>query len=125
MVIKNVVSYLEAKVLQEIDAGTHTLFIGEIVDTDVLSEKVCMTYDYYHQVKRGTTPTTAPVHVEEKEGGSKMPKYECTVCGYVYDPEVGDQDGNIAPGTPFEDLPDDWVCPVCGASKGDFEKVED
>lgn len=52
-----------------------------------------------------------------------MDKYECMVCGYVYDPEEGDPDGGIEPGTPFEDLPDDWVCPVCGASKDDFEKV--
>ena len=48
MVIENAVSYLEVKVLQEIDVGTRTIFIGEIVDADVLSEKVCMTYDYYH-----------------------------------------------------------------------------
>ena len=54
-----------------------------------------------------------------------MAKYECTVCCYVYDPEAGDPDGNVAPGTPFEELPDSWVCPVCGASKSDFEEVED
>lgn len=54
-----------------------------------------------------------------------MDKYECTVCGYIYDPELGDSEGNIPPGTPFSDLPDDWVCPVCGAPKSDFEKVED
>ena len=52
-----------------------------------------------------------------------MAKYECTVCGYVYDPAAGDPDGNIPPGTAFEDLPDSWVCPVCGAAKSDFEKV--
>jgi rubredoxin len=51
-------------------------------------------------------------------------KYRCTICGYVYDPAVGDPDGGIAPGTPFEQIPDDWVCPVCGASKADFEPVE-
>ena len=54
-----------------------------------------------------------------------MAKYECTVCGYIYDPVLGDPEGDIAPGTPFEDLPDDWVCPVCGAGKSDFEKIED
>jgi len=53
-----------------------------------------------------------------------MDKYECTVCGYVYNPELGDSDGNIPPGTPFEKLPDDWMCPICGAPKSDFEKVE-
>ncbi|MGD9143347.1 MAG: rubredoxin [Dehalococcoidia bacterium] len=54
-----------------------------------------------------------------------MDKYECNVCGYVYDPEQGDSEGNIPPGTPFENLPDDWVCPICGAPKSDFSKVED
>ncbi len=52
-----------------------------------------------------------------------MDKWKCTVCGYVYNPEEGDADGGIAPNTPFEDIPDDWVCPVCGASKDQFEKV--
>jgi rubredoxin len=54
-----------------------------------------------------------------------MEKWVCTVCGYVYDPAKGDPDGGIAPGTPFEKLPADWVCPVCGASKEDFEKSSD
>jgi len=52
-----------------------------------------------------------------------MSKYECTVCGYIYNPEDGDPDNGIAPGTAFEALPDDWVCPVCGAAKDQFEKV--
>jgi len=51
-----------------------------------------------------------------------MDKYVCSVCGYVYDPGQGDPDNGVAPGTKFEDLPDDWECPVCGASKDDFEK---
>jgi rubredoxin len=52
-----------------------------------------------------------------------MEKWKCAVCGYVYNPEDGDPDGGIAPGTKFEDIPDDWVCPVCGAGKEEFEKV--
>lgn len=51
-----------------------------------------------------------------------MDRYVCQVCGYVYDPEQGDPDSGIEPGTSFENLPDDWVCPVCGAGKDDFEK---
>jgi len=51
-----------------------------------------------------------------------MDKYVCSICGYVYDPQQGDPDNGIAPGTKFEDLPDSWECPVCGASKDDFEK---
>ena len=54
-----------------------------------------------------------------------MKKYVCVVCGWVYDPEVGDPEGRIAPGTAFEDIPDDWVCPLCGVGKDDFEVQED
>jgi rubredoxin len=103
--------------------GTHTIFIGELVGADVVSEGEPMTYAYYHQVKRGTTPRSAPSYIAEKEAKPEMVEYQCTVCGYVYDPEKGDPDGGIAPGTPFEAIPDSWVCPVCGASKGQFEKV--
>jgi len=49
-------------------------------------------------------------------------KYVCNVCGYVYDPAIGDDDNDIAPGTLFEDLPDDWVCPLCGVEKDQFEE---
>jgi len=48
-------------------------------------------------------------------------KYVCSICGYIYDPDLGDKDGDIPPGTAFEDLPDDWTCPRCGASKSEFE----
>jgi len=51
-------------------------------------------------------------------------KYECTICGYVYDPAVGDPDNDIPPGISFEDLPDDWVCPICGAAKDEFAEAE-
>jgi rubredoxin len=49
----------------------------------------------------------------------------CTSCGFIYDPEEGDPDGGIPPGTPFEQIPDDWFCPVCGARKADFEPYEE
>ncbi|WP_404791270.1 rubredoxin [Altericista sp. CCNU0014] len=51
-------------------------------------------------------------------------RYECESCGYIYDPSEGDPDGNIEPGTPFEKIPDDWVCPVCGAVKSQFIPLE-
>ncbi|MCC5642465.1 rubredoxin [Nostoc sp. CHAB 5824] len=54
-----------------------------------------------------------------------MAKYICTVCSYVYDPEVGDPDSGIEPGTAFEDIPEDWICPTCGATKEDFEPDEE
>lgn len=52
-----------------------------------------------------------------------MDKYICTVCEYIYDPELGDPENGIEPGTSFEDLPTDWVCPLCGVGKEDFEKT--
>jgi len=121
VITDNTLAYLEARVIQEVDVGTHTIFIGELVEADVLKEGEAMTYAYYHLVKRGTTPKTAPSYIEEKKEASQVAKYRCTICGYVYDPELGDPDGGIKPGTPFEQIPDDWVCPVCGAAKSAFE----
>ena len=54
-----------------------------------------------------------------------MQKYRCTVCDWVYDPDVGDPEHNIPPGTLFEDLPDDWVCPICLVGKEDFEEMDE
>ncbi|MFH1383299.1 MAG: flavin reductase family protein [Chloroflexota bacterium] len=67
IILDYAVSFLEAKVIKEVDMGTHTIFIGEVIHAEVVSHKACMTYDYYHQVKRGTTPTTAPSYVAEKK----------------------------------------------------------
>jgi rubredoxin len=101
--------------------------MGEVTEGELLDDGEPMTYAYYHEVRRGTTPETAPTYIKtitEKKEEGKMKKYKCTVCGYIYDPDKGDTDGGIAPGTPFEDLPDDWTCPVCGASKDQFEPEE-
>lgn len=122
IVLDNALAYLEAKVISEMDAGTHTIFLAELVEAEILKEGEPLTYAYYQQVKRGSTPKTAPSYIEKKEV-TRMDKYECTVCGYVYDPEVGDAESGIPPGTPFKKLPDDWVCPVCGADKDQFEKI--
>jgi flavin reductase (DIM6/NTAB) family NADH-FMN oxidoreductase RutF/rubredoxin len=131
VVLDNSVSYLEVKVKQEVDVATHTIFIGEVVDAAVLADKPTLTYEYYQMVKRGTTPKTAPSYIEVKKEAPAPPpspkpiKYKCTVCGYIYDPAVGDPDGGIKPGTPFEAIPDNWVCPVCGAAKSEFVKLEE
>ena len=126
VVIENTLCYIEAKVINQFDCGTHTLFLGQMTDSRILKTGKPMTYDYYHQVKRGTTPETAPTFIR-KEGsvqlkGGTMQKYRCTVCGYIYDPAIGDPDGGIQPGTAFEDIPDSWLCPVCGAKKTEFVK---
>jgi len=132
--LEQTVGYLEAEVINLLEVETHTLFIGKVVDAEVFSEAEPMTYAYYHQVKRGNSPPAAPTYPAhtvkseaaaiEKKGGDGMKKYECAVCGYVYDPAQGDPDSGIAPGTAFEDIPDDWVCPVCGAAKEQFNVVE-
>ncbi len=122
IVLDNTLAYLEVKVTQEMDVGTHTIFVGEVVESEVLKDGEPMTYAYYHQVKGGTTPKTAPTYRKEEKKPA-VAKYECTICGYTYDQEKGDPDGDIAPGTPFEDIPDSWTCPVCGASKDQFEKA--
>ena len=54
-----------------------------------------------------------------------MEKFKCTVCGYIYDPQKGDPDNGVQPGTAFQDIPDDWVCPECGVGKSEFEAVEE
>lgn len=137
-------AYVEAEVTHSMDVGTHTLFVGKVVDCAMLAGGEPMTYAYYHQVKRGKTPKkaatyqapaggesetrpkgTEPRQTEPKETemDPKTQQYRCTVCGYIYDPAKGDSDGGIEPGTPFADLPEDWVCPVCGVGKDKFEPV--
>ncbi len=125
IVMENSVGYLEAEVIGSMDVGTHTVFLGRIVDAQIVNDEEPMTYAFYHQVKRGTAPKTAPTYIkEEARKEVSMDKYRCLVCGYVYDPERGDPDSGVKPGTSFEELPDDWVCPVCGAGKDQFEKEE-
>jgi rubredoxin len=68
-------------------------------------------------VRAGNNSNSTP-----KKEEKRMDRYVCQVCGYVYDPAQGDPDNGVAPGTPFAKVPDDWECPVCGASKADFAK---
>ena len=125
---EHTLAYLDCKVTATADAKTHTIFIGDVVEAEVLSDTAPMTYAYYHQVKKGTTPKNAPTYQgkqekPEKEGTNEMAEsknYVCDICGYVYEPAAGDPDNGVEPGTSFADVPDSWVCPVCGASKDDF-----
>jgi flavin reductase (DIM6/NTAB) family NADH-FMN oxidoreductase RutF/rubredoxin len=123
--LDNIIAYIEAEVINEMDCGTHTIFIGKVVNCDILDNNdEPMTYAYYHEVKRGKAPKTAPTYLKEepKPAAEKSASYTCSVCGYVYHPEKGDPENGIKPGTKFEDLPEDWTCPVCGAGKSEFEK---
>lgn len=125
-------SFIEAQVVQAVDSGTHTLFIAKITACETIDDsKIPMTYTYYRDVKGGKTPRTAATYIKKKskqtlnQGATSMKKYKCLMCGYIYDPKAGDPENGVAPGTAFEDLPDDWVCPDCGVGKEEFEPIED
>ena len=120
---------IEGKVRTAVDCGSHTTFIADVVASELVRPGVPLTYAYYHEIKGGKTGKNAPTYaasvatksVESAERSIEMKKYVCQVCGYVYDPAAGDPDNGVPAGMPFEKLPEDWVCPVCGASKDQFE----
>jgi len=121
-------SYLTCEVVKTVDVDTHTIFIGKLLSAEKLSGGKPLTYAYYREVKKGKTAKNAPTYVASQKSSSisqevSMAKYVCDVCGYIYDPAVGDPDAGIAPNTAFEALPADWVCPVCGAGKDQFSKM--
>jgi len=105
IVTENTTSIFEADVISEIDSFTHTLFLGKVTTSVVLNADEPMTYDYYRKVLRGKTAKNAPTYKEPKEG-----YYTCRICGYQYTDEH----------PKFEDLPDDWTCPICGSPKSFF-----
>lgn len=123
IVIDNGVAFFEAKVIDSLAVHTHTIFLGEVINADLIEELDVMTYAYYQEVKRGTTPRSAPSYIEKGVDTPMIKKYKCSICGYIYDPQLGDPDGGIKPGIPFEELPDGWVCPICGAGKDQFELI--
>lgn len=117
LIKENTISCLEAEVIDSVKVGTHTIFVGKLLDARIVGEGEPMTYTYYHQVKKGKAPKTAPTYQAE----AKERKYTCTVCGYIYEPKEGDPENGISPSTSFESIPEDWVCPICGAGKNAFE----
>jgi len=142
IVTEDCLAWFECKLTQKMDVGSHILYIGEVLDAKTLTlNESPLTYAYYHEVKRGVAPANAPHgatkpmeitenqnnqpnQINNNQNSTAMKKYVCSVCGYVYDPEKGDPDSGIAPGTAFEDIPDDWSCPLCGVGKSDFEPAE-
>jgi rubredoxin/flavin reductase (DIM6/NTAB) family NADH-FMN oxidoreductase RutF len=129
LLTQHTLATIEAKVRTAVDCGSHTVFIADVVASEIKRQGAPLTYAYYHEVKGGKTgrnaPTyvasTAPRQIQVPRRRRSMKKYVCQVCGYVYDPAAGDPDSGVPAGTPFEKLPDDWVCPVCGAGKDQFE----
>ncbi len=96
-------AYFCCKVINEMDCGTHTMFLAEIVEADVLSSDPSATYSYYH---KHIKPQPRAQKAEEKEADEK--KWVCRICGYVYE---------------GEELPDDFICPICKHPANDFEQV--
>jgi flavin reductase (DIM6/NTAB) family NADH-FMN oxidoreductase RutF/rubredoxin len=121
VVLNEAIAFLECRVVETYDVGTHLMFIGELIQADVLDDgKEPLTYLHYRKVKKGVAPRNAPTYVDKSKLGKKIAeeefaRYECAACGYIYDEE---QEGKR-----FEDLPDDWICPVCGSEKDDFYKL--
>ena len=113
--------FLECRVVDTIDVGTHYLFIADLVSSGMLTEGIPpMTYQYYRQTRKGMSPKNAPTYVDPAKIAQAVKpadvnRYECPACGYIYDEGVEK--------VRFEDLPDDWVCPDCGTEKSDFIKI--
>jgi flavin reductase (DIM6/NTAB) family NADH-FMN oxidoreductase RutF/rubredoxin len=127
ILLVDTLAWFDCRVVQTVDVGTHLLFVGEVVDEEVIhNSQPPLTYAYYREVKKGKAPKNAPTFLEPAAMEAISPpalpsgQYACNVCGHVYDPAVGDPDAGVPAGTRFEDLPANWVCPVCGAAKSDF-----
>ncbi len=105
--------YFCCKVVSKMETATHTVFLGEVYEAEVLHGGAPMTYAYYHKVLKGKTSANAPTYVEEKKSAPSGVKYVCDICGYEYDGDI-----------PFEDLPADWKCPLCSAGKESFTRVD-
>lgn len=102
--------YAVCRVIGTMETSTHTVFLGEVVAAEALSEEVPMTYRYYHEVIRGKSPRNAPTYIaEEPKEPASSGRYVCQVCGYVYE---------------GEELPADFVCPICKHGAADFKRVE-
>lgn len=121
IVLNDGIAFMECKLVQTFDAGTHYLFIGELIQADILDDqKEMLTYQYYREIKKGMAPKNAPTYIdksklEQKPQALNLKKYKCAACGYIYDEAVE--------GKKFNELPDDWICPVCGSEKSDFYEI--
>ena len=131
IVIDDTIAWFECELKQTYDVGTHLLFTGKVVNNDIIDvDKEPLTYAYYREVKKGFAPKNAPTFVDKSKlehkvsAQKKSSRYKCEVCGYIYNPEKGDEKGGISAGTEFKDIPEEWVCPVCGTLKSDFSEVE-
>ena len=123
-------AWFDCKLTDTFDVGTHLLFIGEVIASDLIdSATKSLTYLYYREVMKGFSPKNAPTYLDKIHIREEIPSkerenelWQCQLCHYTYESEKGDPISGIEPGTRFEDLPDDWCCPICGADKSLFER---
>lgn len=111
-VVTDACGYVVCKVIGKMETSTHTVFLGEVIDADALKKEDAMTYAYYHKVVKGKSPKNAPTYIAEDVEEVKAAKWVCGICGYEYDGEV-----------PFEELPEDFTCPLCKQPKSVFRKA--
>ena len=111
----NLCGYLIGDIIDIIEAESHDIFLMRLTNSKNISDKNPMTYEYYQTNLKGKSSINAPTFIEEKVENSSSNKYRCIICGHIYD----DSKEQVK----FEDLPDDWKCPVCGVSKDKFEKI--
>jgi len=110
-VIKEATGYIICEVINQMETETHTIFLGKMTDCDTLENQIPMTYAYYHQVKKGTSPKAAPTYLDTIPATQdNKPKYKCTICGYIYEGEL-------------ENESDDYLCPICKQGKDKFIRI--
>lgn len=109
-VIADSTGYLVCELIGQMETETHTVFLGKIIDGDTLKDEIPMTYAYYHKVKKGQSPKSAPTYIEQEKASDDKPRYRCKVCGYIYEGDITQE-------------PDNYVCPICKQPKSVFEKI--
>ena len=113
-VLENTCGYMVCKVIDTMETSTHTIFLGEVIEADDYSTENAMTYKYYHENLKGSSPKNAPTYEEtsisQVDNDSKKTKWKCSVCGYIHE---------------ADELPDDFTCPICGVGKENFELIEE
>ena len=113
-VLENTCGYMVCKVIDTMETSTHTIFLGEVIEADDYSTENAMTYKYYHENLKGSSPKNAPTYEEtsisQVDKDSKKSKWKCSICGYIYE---------------ADELPDDFKCPLCGVGREYFELIED
>ena len=129
IVTDSCLAWFDCRLSDTFDVGSHLIFIGEVIDANLIdSGQKVLSYDHYREVMKGFSPKNAPTFIDKslvaRETSNKSLQnelWQCQLCHFTYESEKGDPISGIDPGTKFNDLPQDWCCPICGADKTLFE----